>query len=97
MRAIVNVTSQRAEKAAGWGAKEVRINNKAEASLIDVLKSTPLKNGSNMFELISENKRLRNDWALFVDGVFIEGGSGIEKNIKDNVQIHVWDNPSINM
>jgi hypothetical protein len=93
MRAIVNITSGRAAEAAGWRAKDVKVNDKSEAILIDVLKATPLKDGSSMFDLIAEKEKLKSDWALFVDGFPLEGNSNIKRPIKDNVQIHVWDYP----
>jgi hypothetical protein len=73
MRAIINITSGRAAKAAGWRAKDVKVNDKSEAILIDVLKATPLKDGSSMFDLIAEKEKLKSDWALFVDGFPLEG------------------------
>ncbi|MCF8095507.1 MAG: hypothetical protein K9J79_09140 [Desulfobacteraceae bacterium] len=91
MRAIINIASDRAAKAAGWGAKEVKVSGKNEASLIEILKATPLKDDSSMYELIAEKENLKDDWALFVDGSLIEGGYSIQKTIKDNVQIHVRD------
>ena len=93
MRAIVNITSGRAANAAGWRAKDVKVNDKNEAILTDVLKATPLKDGSSMFDLIADEKHLKDDWALYVDGSLLEGGASIDNPVKDSVQIHVWDFP----
>ncbi len=93
MRAIINITSGRAVKATGWRAKDVKVNDEREASLIDVLKATPLQDGSNMFDLIANKDKLKDDWALYVNGGLMEGGSSINIPIKDSVQIHVWDYP----
>ncbi len=93
MRAIVNITSGRAAKAAGWLARDVRVNNESVAPIKDVLKATPLADGSSMFDLIASNDNLKDDWALYVDGALMEGGSDITVPIKDSVQIHVWDYP----
>jgi len=93
MRAIVNITSGRAGEAAGWRAKEVKVNENSEATLAEVLKATTLKNGSSMFDLIADKESLKSDWALYVDGSLLPGSSSIKRNIKDSVQIHVWDYP----
>ena len=93
MRAIVNITSSRAAQAAGWRAKEVKVNEKNEATLVEVLKATTLKDGSNMFDLTAEKESLKSDWALYVDGFLLPGSSSVKRNIKDSVQIHVWDYP----
>ena len=93
MRAIVNITSARAGQAAGWRAKEVKVNDKNEASLAEVLKATALKDGSSMFDLIADKENLKSDWALYVDGFLLTGSASIKRAIKDSVQIHVWDYP----
>ena len=93
MRVIVNITSGRAAQATGWRAKDVKVNDASEASLIDVLKATPLSDGSSMFDLIADKENLKDDWALYVNGGLMEGGSSINIPIKDSVQIHVWDYP----
>jgi len=93
MRAIVNITSTRAGEAAGWRARQVKVNDKNEATLAEVLKATTLKDGSSMFDLIADKDNLKSDWALYVDGFLLPGSSSIKSTIKDSVQIHVWDYP----
>jgi hypothetical protein len=48
-----------------------------------------------VLDLITEKDRLRDDWSLYVDGFSLPGSSSIKKIVKDNVQIHVLDHPSI--
>ena len=93
MRAIVNITSGRAGEAAGWRARAVKVNDKNEATLAEVLKATKLKDGSSMFALIADKENLKSDWALYVDGFLLTGSASIKRKIKDSVQIHVWDYP----
>jgi len=95
LRAIVNLMSNRAITLSGWRAKAIHINGKNEAPLSEVLQAATLKDGRSMLDLITKKDRLRDDWSLYVDGFFLPGSSSIKKTVKDNVQIHVLDRPSI--
>lgn len=96
MRAIVNMISPRAIIAAGWQAKAIPVNDKNQASLIDVLKATALADGTRLYDLIAESDTLKGDWALHVNGEFLPGASGLSRAVKDSTQIHVEDSGFIN-
>jgi hypothetical protein len=95
LRAIVNLMSKRAITLSDWRAKAIQINGKNEAPLSEILQAATLKDGRSMLDLITEKDRLRDDWSLYVDGFSLPGSSSIKKTVKDNVQIHVLDSPSI--
>ena len=91
MRVIINSTSNRATTLSGWRAKAIQISGKSEAPLSEVLRAATLKDGRSMLDLLTEKDRLRDDWSLYVDGLFLPPAASIKKTVKDNVQIHVKD------
>jgi hypothetical protein len=95
MRVIVNLPSNRAAKAAGWRAQAVQLNGKNEADLEEVLKAVSLEDGSSMYDLIIKDGNIMEDIILFVNGTLMPGPLGLKTNVKDNVQIHIMDKPSI--
>ncbi len=95
MRIIVNIHSDRAAQIAGWRAKAVQVNEKREADLEEALKAVALGDESNLYDYISDKDRLSCDWLLFVNGIRIHVNSALKGTVKDNVQIHLIDNPEI--
>jgi hypothetical protein len=95
MRVIFNIHSIPAAKVAGWRAREIHIKDKREATLDDILKTTPLAGNGTMYNYIIENELIRNDWILYVNGISISGHSGLRTDVRDNTQIHLTDNPRI--
>ena len=93
MRVIINILSEPVAILAGWRAKAVQVNDKTEATLIDALKATRLKDGSSMYDLIADEDKLKTSWRLYVDGHYLPASSSIKKTVKDNVQIHVQGSP----
>jgi len=91
MRVIFNIHSDRAASAAGWRARAIQING--EARLDEALKATELADGSSIYDYIVEEDRLGNDWILTVNGITVSAISFLKTEIKDNVQIHLMDNP----
>ncbi len=95
MRIIVNIHSDLAAQIAGWRAKAVQVNDKREAELEEALKAVALADGGNLYDYITNEDRLSCDWLLFVNGIRIPVNSALKRTIKDNVQIHLIDNPQI--
>jgi hypothetical protein len=93
MRVIFNIHSSRAARAAGWRARAIQVNDKGEARLDEALKATAMADGSSIYDYIIEEDRLSNDWILIVNGITIPNASSLKTDIKDNVQIHLLDNP----
>jgi len=92
MRAIFNIHSNRAAKAAGWRAKEIFIKGKREATLDEILKATPLADSGNMHGYIIQDDLILDDWRLYVNGITVSGPLCIQTSLKDNTQIHLTDN-----
>lgn len=93
MRAIVNIMPGRAAAAAGWRAREVRVDA-ATASIGDILRSVYLKDGSaSLFDLIGEDGGLKPDFAVFISGVLVRGAVDWSRAVADSEQIHVCDWP----
>jgi hypothetical protein len=95
MRAIVNITPGRAAAAAGWRAREVRVDAPA-ASIGDILRSVHLKDGStSLYDLIAEPDGVKPDFAVFISGVLQRGPIDWGRPVADSEQIHVVDWPII--
>ena len=93
MRAIVNMMSGNIAKAAGWRAREVRVD-KLSATVEDVFRSVVLKDGvTNLFDLVSEAQGLKPEYALYVGGELLRGACNWQRPIIDSEQIHVADWP----
>ena len=95
MRAIVNITPGRAATAAGWRAREVKVDA-ATASIGDILRSVHLKDGStSLYELIAEPAGVKPDFAVFISGVLQRGAIDWSRPVADSEQIHVVDWPMV--
>lgn len=93
MRAIVNMMSGNVARAAGWRAREVRVD-KPDATVEDVFRSVLLKDGSTtLFQLVSEQQGLKPEFALYVGGELLRGACNWQRPIVDSEQIHVADWP----
>jgi hypothetical protein len=93
MRAIVNIMPGRAATAAGWRAREVRVEAPA-ASLRDILRSVYLRDdGTSVYELIAEDGGLRSGFAVFISGQLTRGPVDWARSVADSEQIHVCDWP----
>jgi len=89
MRVIFNIHSNKAAKTAGWCAREVHVNDKNTAALAEVLKAVSLADGSSIYQYIVEEDHISNEWSLYVNGINVSGSSCLQKEVKDNVQIHL--------
>jgi hypothetical protein len=89
MRVIFNIHSNRAAHAAGWRARAVQVNDKADAFLYEALKATAMAGGTSIYDYITEEDHLSSDWALVVNGITIPDKSSFKLRIKDNTQIHL--------
>ena len=93
MRAIVNIMPGRAAAAAGWRAREVKVEA-AAASIGDILRSVHLADGrTSLFDLIGEEGGLKPDYAVFIGGVLVRGPVDWSRAVADSEQIHVCDWP----
>jgi hypothetical protein len=93
MRAIVNIMPGRGATAAGWRAREVKVEA-ATATIGDILRSVRLKDGAtSLFDLIAEDAGLRPDFAVFISGVLQRGAVDWSRPVADSEQIHVCDWP----
>jgi hypothetical protein len=95
MRIIFNILSNQAAKAAGWRSRAIQVNDKGEACLDEALKAVILADDSNIYDYIVEEDRVGNDWILVVNGITISAESILKTNVKDNVQIHLRNNPHL--
>jgi hypothetical protein len=93
MRIIFNIHSNRAAKAAGWRARAIHVNDKGEARLDEALKAVTLADGSRIYDHIVEEDRVGNDWILVVNGITVSAEFSLKTNIRDNVQMHLRNNP----
>ncbi|MCE5254118.1 MAG: hypothetical protein LLG45_07940 [Actinomycetia bacterium] len=95
MRAIVNIMPGKAAAAAGWRAREVKVDA-ATASIGDILRSVYLKDGvTSLFDLIADENGLRPDFAIFISGELVRGAVDWGRAVTDSEQIHVCDWPMI--
>jgi hypothetical protein len=95
MRAIVNIMTGNASAAAGWRAREVKVEAQT-ASLGDILHSVFLKDGTtSLFDLIADDKGLKSDYAVFVSGALVRGDLDWSRAVTDSEQIHVCDWPMV--
>lgn len=95
MRAIVNIMPGRAATAAGWRAREVKVDA-ATASIGDILRSVYLRDGStSLFDLVGEEGAIKPDYAVFISGVLVRGAVDWSRPVADSEQIHVCDWPMI--
>lgn len=93
MRAILNIMTNNIAAATGWRAREIRVDD-AEATLGEVMKRAPLKDGkTTLFDLIADEKGLKPDFGLFVSGELVRGEVNWSRPIVDSEQIHVCDWP----
>lgn len=95
MRAIFNIHSNVAARAAGWRAIEVYVKDKREATLDEVLNATILADGRSMCDYLIEKGGIKNDWSLYVNGISLSGPSCLTTVLKDNTQIHLMDSPHV--
>ena len=93
MRVIFNIPSAAVAKAVGWRAKAVEIGEKNEAALEEVLKAVKLPDNSDLHDLLVEEGHVKNRWVLYVNGARLTASSNLAITLKDNVQIHIMDNP----
>jgi hypothetical protein len=94
MRVIVNIHSGKAAGAAGWRAKAIRVNDKSDATLAEALMAATLKDGSSLYDYIIEDGRLSHDLVMIVNGITLTGESSLRTVVRDNIQIHLMDNPN---
>ena len=95
MRAIVNIMPGNAATAAGWRAREVKVEAPT-ASLGDILRAVYLKDGTtSLFDLIADPQGLKSDFAVFVSGELVRGALDWNRAVTDSEQIHVCDWPMV--
>jgi hypothetical protein len=93
MRAIVNMMSNNVAKAAGWRAREIRVEKQA-ASVEDIFRAVTLADGTtNLFDLVSDGDGLKPTYVLYVGGELLRGACNWQRSIIDSEQIHVADWP----
>lgn len=93
MRAIINVVSDRAAAVTGWRVREVESAGDS-ATLQDILKSAGTREANrSLYDLVADDSVLKNDFALFVGGDFIQGDASLARAMRDSEQIHLWDWP----
>jgi hypothetical protein len=81
-------------RAAGWRARAIHVNDKAEAFLDEALKAVALADGRSIYDYIIEKDHLGDDWILVVNGITISDASSLKTKIKDDVQIRMMDKPA---
>ena len=89
MRVIFNIHSNKAARAAGWRAREVKVNDKLKADLEQVLKAVSLADGGSMYDYIIEKGRLSDKWSLYINGISMSKKTNLKTEVRDNVQIHL--------
>jgi len=95
VRAIVNIMPGNAANAAGWRAREVKVETDT-ASIGDILKAVYLKDGTtSLFELIADEAGVKSDFAVFISGELVRGPVDWSRAVSDSEQIHVCDWPII--
>ncbi|MCX8032202.1 MAG: carboxypeptidase regulatory-like domain-containing protein [Thermoleophilia bacterium] len=93
MRAIVNIMPGNAATAAGWRAREVKVQGE-KATIGDILRAVYLKDGkTSLFELIATEEGLKPDFAVFISGELVRGKVDWSRPVQDSEQIHVCDWP----
>jgi hypothetical protein len=94
MRAIVNMMSPNIAKAAGWRAREIKVDKPA-ATVEDVFRAVRLNDGAaaDLFELVAEADGLKSSYALYVGGELLRGAFNWKRPVVDSEQIHVADWP----
>lgn len=93
MRAIVNIMPGNAATAAGWRAREVRVEG-TSTTIGQILKSVVLKDGTtSLYDLIADEAGLKPDFAVFVSGELARGAFDWSRGVTDSEQIHVCDWP----
>ena len=93
MRAIVNMMSGKVANAAGWRAREIRVD-KPDATVEDVFRSVTLKAGDEtLYDLVCGEQGLKPEFALFIGGELLRGVVDWQRAIIDSEQIHVADWP----
>lgn len=93
MRAIVNIMPGNAATAAGWRAREVKVESKT-VSIGEILRSVYLKDGTtSLFDLVADENGVKPDFAVFISGELVRGAFDWGRAIIDSEQIHVCDWP----
>ncbi len=93
MRAIVNMMSDRVVGAAGWRAREIRVD-KSVVTVEDIFRAVILKDGAtSLYDLVSDGQGLKPDYALYVGGELLRGVCNWQRSTIDSEQIHVADWP----
>ncbi len=95
MRAIVNIMPGNAAHAAGWRAREVRVD-RPTATIREILNAATLKDETTtLFDLIGHAAGLKPDFALFISGDLLRGAVDWDRAVADSEQMHVCDWPMI--
>lgn len=92
MRAIVNMMSGKIAAAAGWRAREIHVD-KPDATVEDIFRAVILKDGTTLYDQVSDGVGLNPDYAVFVGGELLRGTFDWRRPIIDSEQIHVADWP----
>lgn len=93
MRAIVNIMPGSVATAAGWRAREVKVDSKT-ASIGDILRAVYLRDGTtSLFDLVADDTGVKPDYAVFISGELVRGTFDWGRAVTDSEQIHVCDWP----
>ena len=94
MRAIVNISSARLSKMAGFRARAITVE-KSRATLSEVLKQINLmENDGSIYQVVAEGDGFKEDFSIFVKGTLYVGDKvDLNEIIRDNEQLHLGDWP----
>lgn len=93
MRAIVNMMSPTIAKAAGWRAREIKVD-KSAVTVEDIFRAVTLSGkAADLYELVSDERGLKPTYAVYVGGELLRGAFNWQRPITDSEQIHVADWP----
>ncbi len=89
----MNILTDRAAGVVGWRAREISVD-KPNATVEDIFRTARLKNGDRaLYDLIADDKGLKSEFGLFVDGELLRGAMDWTRAVVDSEQFHVCDWP----
>lgn len=81
-----------ANRDAGWNVREVELD-KETVTLEDALRSAKLEDGRTLFDLIAEDNRLKDSYAIFLSGILLWNPVDLKMQVKDGDQLLILDFP----
>ena len=93
VKVIIN-TYGTVNKDAGWNSQEVKLE-KEKVTIEDALRSAGLEDERTLFDLVAEENRLKESYAIFLTGRLLWNPVDLKMEIKSGDQLDILDFPFV--